>query len=44
MESTVVSLFIVAVVGFIADAVMPEGMGLFGIAMGALGCSPGRRS
>ena len=41
MESTVVSLFIVAVVGFIADAVMPEGMGLFGIAMGAVGMLAG---
>ena len=32
MESTVVSLLIVAGVGFVANAVMPEGMGLFGIA------------
>ena len=41
MESTVVSLFIVAVVGFVANAVMPEGMGLFGIAMGAVGMLAG---
>jgi len=41
MESTVVSLFIVAVVGFIANAVMPEGMGLYGIAMGAVGMLAG---
>ncbi|MFK7897044.1 MAG: sodium-translocating pyrophosphatase [Myxococcota bacterium] len=41
MESTVVSLFIVAVVGFIANAVMPEGLGLFGIAMGAVGMLAG---
>jgi K(+)-stimulated pyrophosphate-energized sodium pump len=41
MESTVVSLFIVACVGFIANAVMPEGMGLYGIAMGAVGMLAG---
>ena len=41
MESTVVSLLIVAVVGFIANAVMPAGMGLFGIAMGAVGMLAG---
>jgi K(+)-stimulated pyrophosphate-energized sodium pump len=41
MQSTVVSLFIVAVVGFIANAVMPEGMGLYGIAMGAVGMLAG---
>ncbi len=41
MESTVVSLFIVAVVGFTANAVMPEGMGLYGIAMGAVGMLAG---
>ncbi len=41
MESTVVSLLIVAGVGFIANAVMPEGMGLYGIAMGAVGMLAG---
>ena len=41
MESTVASLFVVAVVGFIANMVMPEGMGLFGIAMGAVGMLAG---
>ena len=41
MESTVVSLLIVAVVGFIANWSMPEGMGLFGIAMGAVGMLAG---
>jgi K(+)-stimulated pyrophosphate-energized sodium pump len=41
MESTVVSLFIVAVVGFLANFVMPEGMGLYGIAMGAVGMLAG---
>lgn len=41
MESTVVSLLIVASVGFIANAVMPEGMGLYGIAMGAVGMLAG---
>ncbi len=41
MESTVASLFVVAVVAFIANAVMPEGMGLFGIAMGAVGMLAG---
>jgi len=41
MESTVASLFIVAVVGFTANLVMPEGMGLFGIAMGAVGMLAG---
>ena len=41
MQSTVASLFVVAVVAFIANAVMPEGMGLFGIAMGAVGMLAG---
>jgi len=41
MESTVVSLLIVASVGFIANAVMPEGMGLYGIAMAAVGMLAG---
>ena len=41
MESTVVSLFIVAVVGFVANMVMPEGMGLYGIALGAVGMLAG---
>ena len=41
MESTVASLFIVAVVGYTANAVMPEGMGLFGIAMSAVGMLAG---
>ncbi len=41
MESTVVSLFIVAIVGFLANAVMPEGMGLYGIAMGTVGMLAG---
>jgi K(+)-stimulated pyrophosphate-energized sodium pump len=41
MESTVVSLLIVAGVGFIANAVMPEGMGLYGIALGAVGMLAG---
>ena len=41
MESTVVSLLIVAGVGFIANLVMPEGMGLYGIAMGAVGMLAG---
>ena len=41
MESTVVSLFIVAVVGFIANWAMPDGMGLYGIAMGAVGMLAG---
>jgi K(+)-stimulated pyrophosphate-energized sodium pump len=41
MEATVVSLMIVAGVGFIANAVMPEGMGLYGIAMGAVGMLAG---
>ena len=41
MESTVASLFVVASVGFIANAVMPEGMGLYGIAMGAVGMLAG---
>ena len=41
MESTVVSLFIVAIVGFLANWVMPEGMGLYGIAMGAVGMLAG---
>jgi K(+)-stimulated pyrophosphate-energized sodium pump len=41
MESTVVSLFIVASVGFVANLVMPEGMGLYGIAMSAVGMLAG---
>jgi K(+)-stimulated pyrophosphate-energized sodium pump len=41
MQSTVASLFVVAVVGFIANWVMPDGMGLFGIAMGAVGMLAG---
>jgi len=41
MESTVASLFVVAVVGFLANLVMPEGMGLYGIAMGAVGMLAG---
>ena len=41
MESTVASLFVVASVAFIANAVMPEGMGLYGIAMGAVGMLAG---
>ncbi|HIF94948.1 MAG TPA: sodium-translocating pyrophosphatase [Myxococcales bacterium] len=41
MQSTVVSLLIVAAVGFIANAVMPEGLGLYGIAMGAVGMLAG---
>jgi K(+)-stimulated pyrophosphate-energized sodium pump len=41
MESTVVSLFIVAIVGFLANLAMPEGMGLYGIAMGAVGMLAG---
>jgi K(+)-stimulated pyrophosphate-energized sodium pump len=41
MESTVVSLLIIAVVGFIANAVMPDGMGLYGIAMSAVGMLAG---
>ncbi|HIL01117.1 MAG TPA: sodium-translocating pyrophosphatase [Myxococcales bacterium] len=41
MESTVVSLLIVAGVGFVANAVMPEGMGLYGIAMSAVGMLAG---
>jgi len=41
MESTVVSLLIVAGVGYVANAVMPEGMGLYGIAMGAVGMLAG---
>ncbi|MAG33092.1 MAG: sodium-translocating pyrophosphatase [Deltaproteobacteria bacterium] len=41
MESTVVSLFIVAVVGYIANLVMPDGMGLYGIAVGAVGMLAG---
>ncbi|MBW2269779.1 MAG: sodium-translocating pyrophosphatase [Deltaproteobacteria bacterium] len=41
MESTVVSLLIVASVGFTANAVMPEGMGLYGIAMSAVGMLAG---
>ncbi len=41
MESTVYSLLIVAGVGFVANWVMPEGMGLYGIAMGAVGMLAG---
>ncbi len=41
MESTVVSLLIVACAGFTANAVMPEGMGLYGIAMSAVGMLAG---
>ena len=41
MESTVVSLLIVAVVGFLAAWVMPEGLELYGIAMGAVGMLAG---
>jgi K(+)-stimulated pyrophosphate-energized sodium pump len=41
MESTVASLFVIAVVGFIANWVMPAGMGLYGIAMGAVGMLAG---
>ena len=41
MESTVASLFVVAVVGYIANIVMPDGMGLYGIAMGAVGMLAG---
>jgi len=41
MESTVVSLLIVAGVGFVANGVMPDGMGLYGIAMSAVGMLAG---
>jgi K(+)-stimulated pyrophosphate-energized sodium pump len=41
MESTVASLFVVASSGYIANAVMPEGMGLYGIAMAAVGMLAG---
>jgi K(+)-stimulated pyrophosphate-energized sodium pump len=41
MESTVYSLMIIAGVGFVANWVMPEGMGLYGIAMGAVGMLAG---
>jgi K(+)-stimulated pyrophosphate-energized sodium pump len=41
MESTIASLLVVASAGFIANAVMPEGMGLFGIAMSAVGMLAG---
>lgn len=41
MESTVVSLLIVAIVGFTANAVMPVGLGLYGIALGAVGMLAG---
>ena len=41
MESTVASLFVVAVVGFLANWFMPVGMGLYGIAMGAVGMLAG---
>jgi K(+)-stimulated pyrophosphate-energized sodium pump len=41
MESTVASLFVVASSGYIANAVMPEGMGLYGLAMAAVGMLAG---
>jgi K(+)-stimulated pyrophosphate-energized sodium pump len=41
MESTVVSMFIIACAGFVANMVMPEGMGLYGIAMSAVGMLAG---
>jgi K(+)-stimulated pyrophosphate-energized sodium pump len=41
MESTVVSLLIIAGVGFLANLAMPEGMGLYGIAMSAVGMLAG---
>ena len=41
MESTVASLLVIAVVGFIANWVMPGGMGLYGIAMSAVGMLAG---
>ena len=41
MESTVYSLLIVAGAGFVANAVMPEGMGLYGIALSAVGMLAG---
>jgi len=41
MESTVYSLLIVAGVGFAANWVMPAGMGLYGIALGAVGMLSG---
>jgi len=41
MESTVVSLLIVAGAGFLANLAMPEGMGLYGIAMSAVGMLAG---
>jgi len=41
MESTVASLAVVALIGFVANLVMPEGMGLYGIALGAVGMLAG---
>ena len=41
MESTVVSLLIVAAVAFLANLAMPEGMGVYGISMGAVGMLAG---
>ena len=41
MESTVASLLVIAVVGYIANWVMPGGMGLYGIAMSAVGMLAG---
>ncbi len=41
MESTVASLAVVAVIGFVCNMVMPEGMGLYGIALGAVGMLAG---
>jgi K(+)-stimulated pyrophosphate-energized sodium pump len=41
MQSTVASLLIVASVAFVASAVMPEGLSLYGIAMGAVGMLAG---
>ncbi len=41
MESTVVSLLIIAAVGFVANLVMPAGMGIYGIAMSAVGMLAG---
>jgi K(+)-stimulated pyrophosphate-energized sodium pump len=41
MQSTVASLLIVVAVAFVASAVMPEGLSLYGIAMGAVGMLAG---